>query len=44
MAKHGHIHTRFNAHSKGTLLPIRKGYIVAKIEIAITDIGGQVDS
>ena len=26
MAKHGHIHTRFNAHSKGMLLPIHKGY------------------
>ena len=26
MAKHGHIHTRFNAHSKGTLSPIHKGY------------------
>ena len=26
MAKHGHNHTAFNAHSKGTLSPIHKGY------------------
>ena len=26
MAKHGHIHTRFNAHSKATLSPTHKGY------------------
>ena len=26
MTKHGHIHTRFHAHSKGTLSPIHKGY------------------
>ena len=28
MAKRGQIHTRFNAHSKGTLSPIHKGYII----------------
>ena len=27
MTKHGAIHNRFNAHSKGTLSPIQKGYI-----------------
>ena len=27
MAKHNHIHTRFNAHSKGTLSSIHKGDI-----------------
>ena len=27
MTKHGPIHTRFNAHSKGTLSPIHKGYM-----------------
>ena len=26
MAKHGHIHTKFNARSKGTILLIHKGY------------------
>ena len=29
MAKHDHIHTRFNAHSKGTLSPIHKGYMLS---------------
>ena len=31
MAKHGHIHTRFNTHSKGTSSPIHKGYQCATI-------------
>ena len=26
MTRHGHIHTRFNAHLKGMLSPIHKGY------------------
>ena len=28
MAKHGHIHTRFNAHSKGTSCPFTKGTLI----------------
>ena len=27
MAKHGHIHTRVNAHSEGTVSHIDKGYM-----------------
>ena len=41
MAKHNHIHTRFNAHSKGTLSPIHKGHNY-HMRIGVCNLRGQM--
>ena len=39
MPTQGHIHTKFDAHSKGTSLPIRKGYSVCDLCLSEVCVG-----